>query len=275
MMKYLALIVSLVNLSAHAEVLRSGVHSVEGNLIKLANGRVVFMENNKSLLNTQEMSDKLVEFHVDHESRLLSHKIIGEAPENKLLELLEEVTPPAYEPTLIPSLAEAEAIFNRLNTDYKRRSECSDRAHIWAWEEFKNHGIKSEKVFAFFTATYINRTGFKWWFHVAPLITVQTENGPVKMVLDYQFKTRPVPVKEWTDMMVFSKRECKMTKKFSEYDVNPQTEDCYMMIDSMYYRLPGDLHAQELQGQYRISFDPSEVKATYRYAFKTVKEVNP
>ena len=275
MSKLAASLLILVAVSAKAEVLKSRVHSVEGNFIKLSNGRVVFLENNKSLFNAETLEEKVVEFNVDQNSNLISYKIASGEVNNKSFDLVNETTPPTFEPTVIPSMAEANAIFARLNTDYKRRSECSDRAHIWAWEEFKNHGIKSEKVFAFFTASYINRNHFKWWFHVAPLISVQTESGVVKMVLDHQFKSQPVTIKEWTDMMVFSKRECKMTSKFSEYDVNPQTEDCYMMIDSMYYRLPGDLSLQETQGVYRSSFNTSEVKSTYRFAFKTVKEVTP
>ncbi len=89
------------------------------------------------------------------------------------------------------------------------------------------------------------------------------------MVLDYRYKDRPVSIKEWTDLMVFSRRECKITTKFSEYDVNPQTEDCYMMIDSMYNRLPADLKAKEnVPPIYRDRWLEGEVNNSRATAFE-------
>src|SRR5690606_15063954 len=110
---------------------------------------------------------------------------------------------------------------------------------------FKRSGTKSNKVFVLFTASYINRNKFKWWFHVAPLVEVNESGSIQSRVMDFRYTDRPLPIKEWTDVMVFSKRPCKVTTKFSEYDINPQTEDCYLMVESMYYRLPGDIYNQE------------------------------
>lgn len=259
---------SILPVYASADVFTSKIHSFdeEFNFIRLENGRIAFLNKNKTNLDLATGSTVTVD--VDANNELQSLKVLEAAKTYDItLKSMLNVEPPIFEPTVLSSPAAAQEMFDRLNTNFKRLSECSDRAHVWAYDEFKSNGFKSQKIFAFFTASYINRNRFKWWFHVAPLVHVQ-EGGQVQMrVLDYMYMDRPVLIKEWTDLMVFSKRECKMTAKFSEYDVNPQTEDCYMMIDSMYNRLPGDLHAQELKGIYRESFNDSEVNFSRRAGF--------
>src|SRR5690606_7148135 len=138
----------------------------------------------------------------------------------KNMSLVEEREPINFQPTVIPNYMEADKIFNRLNPNWRRSSECSNRAHIWAHEEYNKYNIKSEKAFIFFTASYINQNRFKWWFHVAPMLTVNENGQMVKRVLDVIFNHQPVTIKEWTDNFIFSKRPCKVTTKFSEYDVN-------------------------------------------------------
>jgi hypothetical protein len=260
----------------YGEIIKSRIHSIEGvkatktHVIKFENGRVAFI-NDKNLEDMKKYQADFIEAKIDKTSQLLSFKSI-ETQIRPASEPLLEPTPPAYEPSVV-SMEEANKMFNRLNPNYKRKSECSDRAHIWSYEEYTNHQIKTEKVFAFFTATYINNNRLKWWFHVAPLVSVKDGDEVQKMVLDYTFMRRPVKIKEWTDFMVFSKRECKLTNKYSEYDVNPQTEDCYLMIDSMYYKLPLELQNQELQGAYKSSWAHGEVDFSYDFGFKSLLEV--
>jgi hypothetical protein len=253
-------------LTAIADVVRSPVHSVEKinhhYLIKFQNGRVGFLPTTaESLPNLKGI---MVEAKLDKNHSVLSFQSVEVAPQELLTEVRE---PPVYEPTIIANLNEATKIFNRLNPNYKRASECFNRAHVWASEEFKKNNIKSLKVFVLFTASYINRVRFKWWFHVAPMILVQEDNLIEKRVLDFTFGNRPLTVKEWTDQLVFSKRPCLPTNKFSEYDVNPQTEDCYLMESSMYEWMPTDLQAQELQNRYKTQFYSGDIRAAYSEAF--------
>jgi hypothetical protein len=174
---------------------------------------------------------------------------------------------PLFSPTIFADEKEIDEIFNQLRADYKRNSECSDRAHIWAYDLFKEKQIFSKKIFIFFTASYINREKFKWWFHVAPLLSVKTPQGLKERVLDFRYAQKPLKVKEWTDLMVHSGRSCKETTLFSEYDVNPQTEDCYLIKESMYYRLPGQIFEQETKGKFRTQFFNSELKFSLKNAF--------
>lgn len=260
----------------HGEIIKSRIHSIEKvkgtktQIVKFENGRVAFIDN-ANLNEMKKYEAHFIEAKINPASQLLTFKSL-ETQIRPMSEPFLERTPPAYEPTVV-SMEEANKMFNRLNPNYKRKSECSDRAHVWSFEEFQNHQIKTEKVFAFFTASYINKNRMKWWFHVAPLVSVKSGDDIQKMVLDYTFMRRPVPIKEWTDFMVASKRECKLAKKYSEYDVNPQTEDCYMMIDSMYYKLPLELQNQELQGAYKSSWAHGEVDFSYDFGFISAPEV--
>lgn len=260
-----------LSLSALAETLSDRVHSVvrssAGLLVRFEHGRVGFASGPLAeVLSHQTGSDLSVELDERHEIRQILRLSEKKASYEVYLKGLDAEEPPAFQPTVI-SLEKVNEIYQHMNPNFKRLSECSDRAHVWAWDEFQRSGTKSRKAFIFFTASYINRVRFKWWFHVAPMFDVATGDGVRPVITDVMYKDRPVSLKEWSNMMVFSGRDCKMTTKFSEYDVNPQTEDCYMIIESMYYRIPGDLSEQEIRGTYRSEWIESEVSAARSRAF--------
>jgi hypothetical protein len=254
-----------------AETLTDRIHSViesspDTHIVRFEKGRVGFIRN--ALLEEMKNSTgAVVQVELDRKSEIRQVKTMQAAAATYDVYLKSNLLDsPAFETTLI-SREKLSEIYRSMNPNFKRLSECSDRAHVWTYEEFKKSGTKSQKAFILFTASYINRVRFKWWFHVAPMFDVQTDSGVQKMVTDVMYNSRPFTIKEWTNMMVFSGRDCKMTKKFSEFDVNPQTEDCYMMFESMYYRLPGDLHAQETGGTYRSEWNVSEVNSARSWAF--------
>lgn len=268
-MKKMFFLATLLSLPVFAETLTDRIHSVipaagENHIVRFMDGRVGFVSNPEIVEMMKENSGAEVRVELDQRHEILMMNVVS-APANYDIYMKNNVLvdPPAFEPTPI-SMEKVNEIFDSMNPNFKRLSECSDRAHVWASDEFKKSGIKSQKAFILFTASYINRVRFKWWFHVAPMFTL--DNGG-KMVNDKMYKDSPVTVKEWTNMMVFSGRDCKMTMKFSEYDVNPQTEDCYMIFESMYYRLPGDVHDQELRGTYRTEWNDFEVNSARSRAF--------
>ena len=252
---------------AQAETFKSRIHSIEDGIIKFDNGRVAFQDLKSFDLSPHDH----IKAEINEHSTLLSFEKIPTFETSGLKQLSlqpEEVTPPHFEPTVVQGMEEAWNIFNRSNSYYKRVSECTDRAHVWAFDEFKKTGTKSKKVFLFLTASYINSVRFKWWFHVAPLYTVN-DNGTIKeLVMDFRYSPGPQTVKEWTDQFVYTKRPCKVTTKFSEYDVNPQTENCYLIYESMHYKIPGEIHEQELSGRYKTASSESEIKAAFRYGFQ-------
>ena len=240
-----------------------GLEKLQGqvSMLKFSNGRVALTDDVLHLKNNDSY-----EVVVDEKQNLIQIQ-----SDDKALPLDSELplhffmsAPPT--PTLI-SVHQAYDIFNRLNSRYKRSSECSNRAHVWAWEEFTKHHMTSEKVYVLFTASYINKHRFKWWFHVAPLFSIKKDNNVEKWVFDFMFNPRPVTIKEWTDGFVFTKKPCLYTEKFSEYDVNPQTEDCYLMVDSMFTWNPIDLKNKELSGQSKSQFSRGEINFAYKQAF--------
>lgn len=247
----------------HADVIKSTIHAIENGVIKFSNGRVAYLDGKETNLKRNDF----VQMEVDGKSSLLSFKKIPAPLTFGNMSLVEAPALP-YEPTVIQGgMTEAWNIFNRSNSNYKRISECSDRAHVWANDELKKNGIRSEKVFVFFTASYINRVRFKWWFHVAPLYTIADRGKVQKLVMDYRYTDRPMSVKEWTDRFVYTKDHCKVSEKFSEYDKNPQTENCYVMFRSMHYRIPADMEAEEVNGYYKTSTSESEVRSSFNFAF--------
>ena len=272
MKKSLFIILFFTSYLGWSDVIRSPIHSLDKTMIRFENGRVAFIDSNEKLLSDQlteaAIRKDLIEVKIDNEQSLISVQTIEERPSHlKRMNLMEDPAPITFEPTVIPGYSEALKLFNRLNTNWVRSSECSNRAHIWAFEEFKTNNLKSQKAFVFFTASYINRNRFKWWFHVAPLFTIKENSGIEKRVFDVMFTDRPVTIKEWTDNFVFSKRPCKLTTKFSEYDVNPQTEDCYFIISPMYYWTPTDISNEETQNRFKRDFNQGEIRAAYSEAF--------
>ena len=258
----------ILTVSVHAETFTGKIHSIEDGMIKFENGRVAFLDNKKVDLAPHEV----VEVSVDEKSSLMNFnkKYFHTPPAMNFMNDNDSVlsTPPVFESTIVQGMDEAWNIFNRSNPNWKRISECSDRAHIWAHDEFKLTGTKSKKVFVFFTASYINSVRFKWWFHVAPLYTVNDRGTIKELVMDYRYTSRPMTVKEWTDEFVYTKRACKVTTRFSEYDVNPQTENCYVIIESMHYKIPADIQDQETYGKYKTLTTESELKAVKNLAFQ-------
>lgn len=242
-MKSFMLIAFLVFSYAAGADVHSIVRGKEGepHLIKFNSGAVHFVEQ-------------------DEEHKLAAYKaMIKTTKQNKLL-FQEESD---FQPSVLAN-DEIQAIFKRMNPYIRRKSECSDRAHVWAWDEFQRSGAKSEKAFLLLTDTYIRRTRYKWWFHVAPMYT---EASGQKMVLDKQFLDRPVTFNEWKNLLVFSKRDCVTDFRFLDYDAGAdQTQDCYTKAEPMFYFIPGDIGARE-NGRPRTGWSSSEVNASRSRAF--------
>ncbi len=266
----------LCPLYAQAEILKTSLYSIESIddsqlMVRFTNGRIAYVPKEAGALKmklSRIEENELIEATLDKNYSLTEINSRGFKRRNDLTSTASSAFySPEFSPTVLSSPSMAATMFSRLNSDYGRSSECSNRAHVWAYEEDKNHGIKSEKVYVLFTASYINRFRFKWWFHVAPLVSVKIGNSVEKFVLDYMFGRQPVTIKEWTDQFVFSRRACKETTHFSEYDVNPQTEDCYLMTDSMYTWTPYDLRDQERGQQAKTDFSRGEIWSAYQQAF--------
>lgn len=241
-MKIIAIALMLTSLSAFAKPyivdVSPGVKSGEDHMVMWSNGKVTFTK-------------KLPKF--EKQKSFLT----GEAPMM------------SYEPTVLPSM---EAATKLLKTQRKPNMiqwniQCYNMAHVRAYEAWKYHGVNSQKIFLFFTKSYIRKYRFKWWFHVTPMVLVNNNGKADQMVLDREWSKVPLPVKSWTDKFIKSKKACPVISKYSAYEQNQETNDCYVYPISMYYWQPVHLIELEETRQERATFNMSEVNTAYRRDF--------
>jgi hypothetical protein len=246
----------------------------EGNLphlIKLENGRVVFLdETDKEELpafHESMRNQEFLEIVVDEENSFESAQTVED--ESALTVDAPKQTVPSlnYTPMEIPSLAQARTIFSRMRRNYQNESQCYNRAHIWAYEEFNKSALNSLKLFLFFTNRYIRNYRYDWWFHVSPMALVNEGGSSVERVLDRRYTSGPLMVNSWTNIFIYSRRKCPVVQKYNDYRNNQEKEDCYLMPVSMYFWQPRDIVSRDNNGYEKKSFIRSEVDWAYREAF--------
>lgn len=231
------------------------------HLVFFQNGHVAFLdEEDKEFLPyfQQGLDEKsLLDITVDNRNSLESVSTLDSGSEDES-EAGVYTEKQSFEPTII-SPEEAVNVFQRMRRNYQYDSQCYNRAHIWAYEEWKRSSLNSIKLFMFFTRSYIRKYRYHWWFHVSPM--VKTHVG--EKVLDRRFTKGPLDVKVWTDVFIYSKRACAVVSRYSDYRDNQETEDCYLIPVSMYHWQPRDIDAETLKTEYIRS----EVNWAYREAF--------
>lgn len=280
MLKWLLLSFLIASL-AHAEKIRARIDSVDmGNegedaLLKLENGRVIFVkEESKFLLEEKSLEGSPVEINADEKGNMesLTSPEFDPDPERP-------TTPPettSINATVLPDYSAALTIFRGMNRTWKSRTECTDRAQVWAYEEWKKSGLVSRKVFLFFTNTYIRRYRYHWWFHVSPYVLVKDGDSVSERVMDRRYTRGPLHMKSWTDIFIYSKRTCAEST-YRNYRANRNgPAHCFVVKADMYYRLP--LHVRNLEdyGVVKTKFSLSEVNFSYRaFRRRGAKQRNP
>ena len=58
-----------------------------------------------------------------------------------------------------------------------------------------------------------------WWYHVAPLVTVKTDLGPIKYVIDPSMFDEPVSIAVWTAAQ--ENHGCAASANFGYYEITP------------------------------------------------------
>src|SRR3989338_3484642 len=92
------------------------IEAVDEDLIFLSNGRVIFKD-----------------------------QLVGKQIEQEIINLPESPVR-NYTPTILPDKTEANNIFELMRTDYQENGQCYNMAHVWAYEEYKRSGQKSQKI---------------------------------------------------------------------------------------------------------------------------------
>ena len=154
-----------------------------------------------------------------------------------------------------------------MSSNTKSKSQCYNRAHVWSWElysRFHNgQRIQTGKMWLFFTRRYIREYDYKWWFHIAPYLTV---NGEPK-VIDRSYSNGPQNERTWTNMFMGNNAECKQIVRYSDYENNQNSEYCYTIKTSVYYWQPWQIEGLEKNGQVRNQWNSWEVKKAYKNVF--------
>lgn len=260
--------------AASADRMETRIHKIEysdtpkyPHLLLLENGRVATVSaEDKSQLQSFEnarSSQAIMEIEVSDDNRLLSVASLGDSARENFGDPVPLGEAVNYDPTNLSSISEAQSIFYRMNGRHQRNSQCYNRAHIWAYEEWKRTNFQSVKLFMFFTKRYIWDYNYRWWFHVTPLTYV---NG-TPMTLDRTFSRGPLSIKDWTLDFIYSQRDCPIVSKYSQYENNQQTEHCYLIPATMYFWQPRDLDHYEKTGEEKKSFIRSEINHAYWEAF--------
>ncbi len=179
-----------------------------------------------------------------------------------------------FVPSVLP-LTNAQSLFDRMDSNTKRRSQCYNRAHGWAYDMWRLAGVNSMKVFIFFTARYIKEHDYKWWFHVAPFVMVQNNQMSSEAVMDVSFTNGPTAVQAWTDHFMPNGTVCPTVEKYSDYRQNQWVKDCYLIKANMYYRSPRDLELLETEGRQELGWNEAEVREARKQAFRNWEDYNP
>lgn len=174
----------------------------------------------------------------------------------------------SFTPTNLTTEQANHAFTSMLNDGDKSRSQCFKRAHIWSFDLWSKMKINSEKVFIFYTQRQIQLEENEWWFHVAPLVTVNGE----AVVLDGTFMDKPTPLKAWKDFFIKSKMiNCPIAKNYDEYTKNQWTKLCYLMKVPMYHLSPLDIENRDTKNIQRNHWVLEELQDARR-AFKGYME---
>lgn len=239
-----------------------GIGPLEDTLVLLENGRVL-RTHDKSPQYLLSGNKQLLKISVDKNNFITGVSERDFVTEEESL----STTSLPYEPTIINGLDAAEEIFDN-NRNARGESECFNRAHVWSFELWKNHQIKSQKIFLFFSRRYIREHKFKWWFHVAPMIQVNDGTQTVERVIDSTFSRSSQNVQDWKSTFIGKKIECPVITKFSDYADYPFINDCSILKAPMFIHQPVDLEMQEVWGIEKTEFTHLDLKTAYKDAFR-------
>ncbi len=169
-------------------------------------------------------------------------------------------TDPAFIPTNLSSIEDAQKLMVELKYYRKSYAECYQRAHLWSLEMRQMAKVNSQKVFLFFTDKYIRENSFKWWFHVAPFVLV---NGK-EMVLDPYFFDQPVDLQTWSDHFMPKHPKCRLADSYQDYEDHNQDEDCIYRKMPMYYYAPNDIEMRDKKNEVVSDWIDYSVIAAYK-----------
>lgn len=180
-----------------------------------------------------------------------------------------------YRPNNIPSYDFAKAVFDGLYNKHRWFDQCFNRAHIWSKQMFDNNRIHSMKILIYYTKKYRKEVSKKWWFHIAPMVSI---NGEL-YVMDREFTRKPITADEWESIFTAQIGDkayrCKKIDNISEYydEENMKNEYCNIQFTSMYYWEPNDMSKLDKTGEQKTQYVNWELRAAAKEAFSSWRTI--
>lgn len=189
----------------------------------------------------------------------------------------------SFRPTNLKSYEQAQRILSTFK-EAKKSSQCYQRAYRWNYDMNQEFGVKSERIYLFFSKRFRYRPDYKykWWFHIAPVVTVNGE----KFVMDPVFSNGPAPVQDWLDLFMCKKRgkkinpytgkrvclesfdPCQKIDHYGVYEDNQYSRHCYYRVTNMYHWQPRDVKKADNESRARSSWNYEELEMSIKNAFR-------
>jgi len=250
---HLSTALSLANSTFQEKILAiHGGKKDEDALIFYSSGKVVHLPAAKKFL-ISEIKNKLFNENIKYENLFYSNGLAS-----------------SYSPSILKNIDEAKALFSEARSGHDEKSQCYNRAHVWTYEWRIKKNIFSSKTWLFFTPKFIRKYKFDWWFHVAPMLHVITNDEVKERIMDMKYAKGPLKLKDWTDIFMRDRADCPVVDKYTEYSNYPESGSCFVIKSSMYYYWPLDLEQEELNGVTKESWIESEVTNAYLDGFNIV-----
>ena len=156
---------------------------------------------------------------------------------------IKKWNPGLYSPSILRSFVQVENLFKSVDsyTDVDLSDNCFARAHYWSRAFEVENGIKSMKVFVLFTPLYRNEHNFRWWYHVAPYVSLQGTEGEERIVIDPSYEDAPKDIKAWVFHFASKAGSCRIVRSISEYHETVSLGGCVVITASMFHYSPQDL----------------------------------
>lgn len=247
-----------------------GVTPNEKHLVFLSNGQIVKpsdydqVERLKRAMFSEEWVGLVINsgreiIRIEHSQNPLPQSLVNP----KLLDDNDD----EYNPSILKSLDQARDFFNDAKIN-KKESQCYNRAHVWAYDWRIKYNLYSTKVWIYFTRKYIREFDFEWWFHVAPMVHVITDNEVKERVMDIKYAKGPLSIKQWSNIFIRNFTDCPVVTNYTDQANYPESSYCYLMKSSMYYYQPVDLEMLELKGNQKNRWIEGEVRHAFEEAFE-------
>lgn len=172
-----------------------------------------------------------------------------------------------FNPSVLKSEDEARRFFRDHRVAREGETQCFNRAHVWVYDWRVKKNFYSNKAWVFFTAKYIRKYTFEWWFHVAPMVHTVVDGQVKERVMDMKYARGPLTTRKWTDIFMKDDAACPTVTTYSDHANYPESGSCFLQKTSMYFYQPVDLEFQEKFGTTKTGWVAAEVRQAYAEAF--------